>query len=175
MFGMSLKGLDKEIIYSEYGLGGGKTGDYRTPADSSYTVAASPYWGVDGVYSSAMDPWQKSDNRQFMQQYYQLTTEYAKRGGVNYPVRITATLLNCTYMDTYALYPCRVAAKCLHVTWCTRAAVAVVEMMCSANKQKSCLPASGAASPTMALRRWCVLSGVPLALTVIVTGPTAPD
>ena len=86
------------------GLGGGKTGDYRTPADSSYTVAASPYWGVDGVYSSSMDPWQKSDNRQFMQQYYQLTTEYAKRGGVNYPVSARTAMLDCTYSGTPAVW-----------------------------------------------------------------------
>lgn len=62
------------------------TGDYRTPAKSSYNVAASPYWGVDGVYSSSLDPWQIADNRQFMQQYYQLTTQYAQKGGINYPV-----------------------------------------------------------------------------------------
>lgn len=70
------------------GLGGGQTGDYKTPARSSYNVAASPYWGVDGVYASGLDPWQNSDNRQFMQQYYQLTAEYAKKGGVSYPVGI---------------------------------------------------------------------------------------
>jgi hypothetical protein len=86
LFGMSLKGLGKEIIYSEYGLGGGQTGDYKTPAASSWVVAASPYWGVDGMYSSSMDPWRNDDNRQFMRQYYQLTTEYAKRGGVQYPI-----------------------------------------------------------------------------------------
>lgn len=86
MFGMSLKGLNKELIYSEYGLGGGMTGDYRTPAKSSWIVAASPYWGVEGTYSTKLDPWQIADNRQFMQQYYQLTTEYAMRGGVNYPI-----------------------------------------------------------------------------------------
>ncbi|WIA11873.1 hypothetical protein OEZ85_011959 [Tetradesmus obliquus] len=86
LFGMSLKGLGKEIIYSEYGLGGGQTGDYKTPAQSSFNVAASPYWGVEGVYASNIDPWQNWDNRQFMQNYYQLTTEYAKRGGISYPV-----------------------------------------------------------------------------------------
>lgn len=62
------------------------TGDYRTPAVSSYNVAASPYWGVDGIYSSSSDPWRNNENRQFMQRYYQLTTEYAQKGGVNYPV-----------------------------------------------------------------------------------------
>jgi len=86
MFGMDLKGLGKEIIYSEYGLGGGQTGDYKTPAASAFNVASSPYWGVEGGYQSALDPWKLADNRQFMQNYYQLTTEYAKRGGVNYPV-----------------------------------------------------------------------------------------
>ncbi|KAF8071087.1 UBP4 [Scenedesmus sp. PABB004] len=86
LYGMSLKGLNKELIFSEYGLGGGQTGDYKTPAQSSFNVAASPYWGVEGVYQASMDPWRISDNRQFMQQYYQLTTEYAQRGGVNYPI-----------------------------------------------------------------------------------------
>jgi len=86
MFGISLKGLGKEIIYSEYGLGGGMTGDYKTPAASAFNVASSPYWGVEGLYETKQDPWRLADNRQFMQNYYQLTTEYAKRGGVNYPV-----------------------------------------------------------------------------------------
>jgi hypothetical protein len=86
MFGMDLKGLGKEIIYSEYGLGGGMTGDYKTPAASAFNVASSPYWGVEGGYQSALDPWKLADNRQFMQNYYQLTTQYAQRGGVEYPV-----------------------------------------------------------------------------------------
>lgn len=68
------------------GLGGGEKGDLSKPASSSYVVASSPYWGVGGTYQTQMDPWQKGENRQFMQNYYQLTTEYAKRGGVNYPV-----------------------------------------------------------------------------------------
>ncbi|KAF6265946.1 hypothetical protein COO60DRAFT_770702 [Scenedesmus sp. NREL 46B-D3] len=107
LFGMSLKGLGKEIIYSEYGLGGGQTGDYQTPAQSSYNVAASPYWGVTGVYTPSNDPWQNSDNRQFMRSYYQLTTEYAKRGGVDYPVEgiflwniISYDVLGIHYMST---------------------------------------------------------------------------
>lgn len=79
-------------LHHSTGLGGGASNDYRTPADSSYTVAASPYWGVTGVYATRQDPWQKSDNRQFMQQYYMLTTEYAKRGGVNYPVSKSAAV-----------------------------------------------------------------------------------
>jgi hypothetical protein len=86
MFGMSLKGLGKEIIYSEYGLGGGQTGDYKTPSASAFNVASSPYWGVEGLYEPKLDPWRLADNRQFMQNYYQLTTEYAKRGGLEYPV-----------------------------------------------------------------------------------------
>jgi hypothetical protein len=73
------------------GLGGGQTGDYKTPAQSSYNVAASPYWGVEGVYASNIDPWQNWDNRQFMQNYYQLTTEYAKRGGISYPVSFASS------------------------------------------------------------------------------------
>jgi hypothetical protein len=79
------------------GIGGGQTGDLKTPAQSSYNVAASPYWGVGGVYSTGMDPWQNWDNRQFMQNYYQLTTEYAKRGGISYPVSI-ATYVTCRSM-----------------------------------------------------------------------------
>jgi hypothetical protein len=86
MFGMDLKGSGKEIIYSEYGLGGGQTGDYKTPAASAFNVASSPYWGVEGLYEPKLDPWRLADNRQFMQNYYQLTTEYAKRGGLEYPV-----------------------------------------------------------------------------------------
>jgi hypothetical protein len=76
------------VVACVAGIGGGQTGDLMTPAQSSYNVAASPYWGVGGVYSTSMDPWQNWDNRQFMQNYYQLTTEYAKRGGINYPVSI---------------------------------------------------------------------------------------
>lgn len=86
LFGMSLKGLGKELIFSEYGIGGGMKGDYSTPAPNSAIVAASPYWGVGGMYSASNDPWRVSDNRRFLQQYYRLTTEYARRGGVAYPV-----------------------------------------------------------------------------------------
>jgi hypothetical protein len=63
------------------------TGDYKTPATSAFNVASSPYWGVEGVYQQRLDPWRNSENRQFMHNYYQLTTEFAKRGGVTYPVR----------------------------------------------------------------------------------------
>jgi hypothetical protein len=62
------------------------TGDYKTPAASAFNVASSPYWGVEGGYQSSLDPWKLADNRQFMQNYYQLTTQYAQRGGVEYPV-----------------------------------------------------------------------------------------
>jgi len=85
-FGMSLRGMGKEIIYSEYGLGGGMTGDYKTPAASAKNVASSPYWGVEGLYETKLDPWRQSDNREFMRNYYTLTTEFAKAGGVTYPV-----------------------------------------------------------------------------------------
>jgi hypothetical protein len=76
------------------GLGGGQTGDYKTPAASAFNVASSPYWGVEGLYEPKLDPWRLADNRQFMQNYYQLTTEYAKRGGVEYPVSIPRHLLD---------------------------------------------------------------------------------
>lgn len=86
MFGMSLKGLGKELVFSEYGIGGGMTGDYKTPATNPAIVAASPYWGVDGVYDSSRDPWNRGGNRDFLRRFYDLTRQYAKRGGVNYPV-----------------------------------------------------------------------------------------
>jgi hypothetical protein len=75
------------------GLGGGQTGDYKTPAASAFNVASSPYWGVEGLYEPKLDPWRLADNRQFMQNYYQLTTEYAKRGGLEYPVSLPSHLL----------------------------------------------------------------------------------
>eukprot|EP00877_Chromochloris_zofingiensis_P005846 jgi/Chrzof1/15262/UNPLg00656.t1 len=81
LYGLSLKSLNKEIILSEYGLGGGQSNDYKTPALSSYNVALSPYWGVEGTYSTALDPWNRADNRQFMRRFYELTIKYAKRGG----------------------------------------------------------------------------------------------
>lgn len=62
------------------------TGDYKTPAASAANVASSPYWGVEGLYETKLDPWKQSDNREFMRNYYALTTEFAKRGGVTYPV-----------------------------------------------------------------------------------------
>lgn len=74
------------LLCSAAGLGGGQTGDYKTPAASAFNVASSPYWGVEGLYETKLDPWRLADNRQFMQNYYQLTTEYAKRGGIEYPV-----------------------------------------------------------------------------------------
>jgi hypothetical protein len=88
MFGMSLKGLGKELVFSEYGIGGGMTGDYKTPAANPAIVAASPYWGVDGVYDSSRDPWNRGGNRDFLRRFYDLTIQYAKRGGVNYPVGV---------------------------------------------------------------------------------------
>jgi len=86
LFGLSLKGLGKELVMSEYGLGGGMSGDYKTPAANAAIVAASPYWGVDGPYESWKDPWNRGGNRDFMRRYYDLTVQYAKRGGVAYPV-----------------------------------------------------------------------------------------
>jgi hypothetical protein len=83
---MSLKGLGKELVMSEYGLGGGMSGDYKTPAANAAIVAASPYWGVDGPYESWKDPWNRGGNRDFMRRYYDLTVQYAKRGGIAYPV-----------------------------------------------------------------------------------------
>jgi hypothetical protein len=71
------------------------TGDYKTPAASAFNVASSPYWGVEGGYQSALDPWKLADNRQFMQNYYQLTTQYAQRGGVEYPVSINVPAHTC--------------------------------------------------------------------------------
>lgn len=68
------------------------TGDYKTPAASAFNVASSPYWGVEGGYQSSLDPWKLADNRQFMQNYYQLTTQYAQRGGVEYPVSTNTQL-----------------------------------------------------------------------------------
>jgi hypothetical protein len=75
------------------------TGDYKTPAASAFNVASSPYWGVEGLYETKLDPWRLADNRQFMQNYYQLTTQYAQRGGVEYPVSRThadAVHLRCS-------------------------------------------------------------------------------
>lgn len=86
LFGMSLKGLGKELVLSEYGLGGGISGDYKTPANNPTEVATAPYWGVDGEYESAKDPWNRGGNRQFLRNFYQLTAQYAKRGGIAYPV-----------------------------------------------------------------------------------------
>ncbi len=63
LWGMSLKALNKEIVLSEYGLGGGVSADYSTPAASPAAVAANPYWGVDGPYSLARDPWAHAANR----------------------------------------------------------------------------------------------------------------
>ncbi len=80
-WGMSLKGLGKEIILSEYGVGGGQTPDYKTPAAGPYQVASAPFWGVDRPYNKAKDPWSNSANKQWMQNYYKTTIEYAKRGG----------------------------------------------------------------------------------------------
>jgi hypothetical protein len=80
-------------------------------------VAASPYWGVEGVYASNIDPWQNWDNRQFMQSYYQLTTEYAKRGGISYPVR-AATCTACCYAQQFATNACNVLHTS-HFIMCT--------------------------------------------------------
>lgn len=71
------------------------TGDYKTPAASAFNVASSPYWGVEGLYETKLDPWRLADNRQFMQNYYQLTTQYAQRGGVEYPVSHYTHNLHC--------------------------------------------------------------------------------
>ena len=87
VYGLSLRGLGKEIILSEYGLGGGMSGDYKTPAESSANVAASPYWGVDGAYEASRDPWNRADNRAYMQRFYDLTVQFAKQGGGSqYPI-----------------------------------------------------------------------------------------
>jgi len=89
---------------SEYGLGGGMSGDYKTPASYPSIVAASPYWGVDGAYDSGKDPWNRGGNRDFLRRYYDLTVQYAKRGGVNYPVS-AIFLWNIISYDVLGIHP----------------------------------------------------------------------
>ncbi|KIY93651.1 hypothetical protein MNEG_14310, partial [Monoraphidium neglectum] len=64
-----------------YGIGGGETGDYKTPARNARAVAAAPYWGVDGRYESWKDPWNRGDNRAFLRRFYDATVQFAKQGG----------------------------------------------------------------------------------------------
>lgn len=69
-------------------MGGGETGDYKTPAHDARTAAAAPYWGVDGRYESWKDPWNRGDNRAFLRRFYDATVQFARNGGgPNYRVK----------------------------------------------------------------------------------------
>lgn len=67
--------------HTEFGLGGGETPDYKTPARTAAAAAANPYWGVDGRYSPARDPWAAPELRGLLRRYYNASLAFAAAGG----------------------------------------------------------------------------------------------
>lgn len=65
----------------EFGVGGGETWDYQTPARDWARAAAVPYWGVDGRYSLSRDPWARPGNRLALRRFYNATLAFADAGG----------------------------------------------------------------------------------------------
>lgn len=81
LFGVDLGALGKDLVYSEFGVGGGETANYRTPARDWAHAAAVPYWGVDGRYDAASDPWARPGNRDALRRFFDATLEFAAAGG----------------------------------------------------------------------------------------------
>ncbi|GBF98347.1 hypothetical protein Rsub_11241 [Raphidocelis subcapitata] len=81
LFGLDLRGLGKELVFSEFGVGGGAASDYQTPARDASAAAAAPFWGVDGRYAAARDPWASPASRDFRRAVYRAAVDFAEAGG----------------------------------------------------------------------------------------------
>lgn len=81
LFGVDLRSLRKELVYSEFGIGGGQSADYQSPARSPRAAAAAPFWGVNGRYAPGRDPWVAPDMRAFRRHFYDAALVFAAAGG----------------------------------------------------------------------------------------------
>ncbi len=61
VFGVSLPTLinvaGKELVFSEFGIGGGTDAGGRGPARTVEQAANGPFFGVYGSYTRKVDPW----------------------------------------------------------------------------------------------------------------------
>lgn len=61
IFGVDLVNLvnvqGKELVFNEYGIGGGASVGGDAPARTLYDCAQNPFFGVFGPYTRKLDPW----------------------------------------------------------------------------------------------------------------------
>lgn len=75
-FGIKIK-KDKEIHFSEIGIGGGASKyDGHTPAKSFNEALGSPYSGIHVPYSKEVDPWQRQSVKKARHFYYYTLAKY---------------------------------------------------------------------------------------------------
>jgi hypothetical protein len=99
LFGVDLAVLTtnagKELIFSEFGCGGGASVSGETPARSVSEAIATPYYGVFGAYTRRLDPWDNhlprerviSATQQLLRKWYGTVMLWLQRkGGPTYRV-----------------------------------------------------------------------------------------
>ena len=72
----------KELWWNEFGVGGGASQDGNTPAKTAVQAAATPFFGVFGLYTAARDPWQTPEVKDYNHYFYQQTVAYMNSRGV---------------------------------------------------------------------------------------------
>ncbi|KAL6757913.1 hypothetical protein V8C86DRAFT_2613030 [Haematococcus lacustris] len=94
------------LHYSEFGMGGGVSGDGTKPADSATQAALHPFFGTyPAVYKAALDPWLNPPVRQFMIQFWAKAILWlSKGGGPTYHVSHCFIWTLGSY-DILAIYP----------------------------------------------------------------------
>ncbi|KAF6266260.1 hypothetical protein COO60DRAFT_1669582 [Scenedesmus sp. NREL 46B-D3] len=78
----------KELVFNEFGVGGGISPSGDQPARTSEQAAESPFFGVYGGYTRKTDPWRNSlpltvlsDTRQYLEVWYRAAALWLKRKG----------------------------------------------------------------------------------------------
>ena len=78
----------KQLFWNEYGVGGGTNQDGKVKATTAEETAATPFFGVFGQYSVAIDPWELNNPgvvngpRSYLHYFFEETIKYLNSGGV---------------------------------------------------------------------------------------------
>ncbi|KAI3426387.1 hypothetical protein D9Q98_008758 [Chlorella vulgaris] len=78
--------MGKEIVWIEWGVGGGASQNGNTPAETGLEAAYFPFWGVFGPYDVSKDPWKNASVQEYLHHYVNQTSAYLLQGGCDYQV-----------------------------------------------------------------------------------------
>jgi hypothetical protein len=68
--------MGKEIVWIEWGVGGGASQNGNTPAETGLEAAYFPFWGVFGPYDVSKDPWKNAPVQEYLHHYVNQTSAY---------------------------------------------------------------------------------------------------